>query len=52
MRDLFETVRELGMKAPTQTVSKNKIRQALMVLGFEEDLGNSHPTEISENLSG
>jgi sugar phosphate isomerase/epimerase len=52
MRDLFETARELGMKAPTQAVSKAKIRQALMVLGFEEDFDRSQTTEINENLSG
>jgi Helix-turn-helix len=37
MRDLFETARELNMKAPEQPVSKAKLRQALMVLGFAED---------------
>ena len=37
MRDLFETARELNMKAPEQPVSRAKLRQALMVLGFAED---------------
>jgi hypothetical protein len=37
MRALFETARELNMKAPEQPVSRAKLRQALMVLGFAED---------------
>jgi Helix-turn-helix len=36
MRDLFETARETGMQAPTQPVSKARLRQALLVLGFQE----------------
>ncbi len=37
MRDLFETARELNLKAPEQPVSKAKLRQALMILGFAAD---------------
>jgi Helix-turn-helix len=36
MRDLFETVRELGMQAPAQSVSKAQLQQALLILGFTE----------------
>jgi Helix-turn-helix len=38
MRDLFETAREMGMQAPTQPVSKAQLRQALILLGFQESL--------------
>ncbi len=36
MRDLFETARAAGMQAPTQPVSKAQLRQALLLLGFQE----------------
>jgi hypothetical protein len=36
MRDLFETARERGMQAPTQSVSKAQLQQALLILGFTE----------------
>jgi hypothetical protein len=40
MRDLFETARETGMQPPTQPVSKAQLRQALLVLGFEEAISH------------
>jgi Helix-turn-helix len=49
MRDLFETARELGLKAPPQAVSKGRLRQALMVLGFEENINHLGVSEIRED---
>jgi hypothetical protein len=45
MRELFETAREMGLKAPTQPVSKAKLHQALVLLGFEEDFSSPHISE-------
>ncbi|MEL6322143.1 MAG: helix-turn-helix transcriptional regulator [Cyanobacteria bacterium J06626_14] len=35
IRELLETARELGMTPPSDSPSKAKIAQALMILGFE-----------------
>lgn len=49
MRDLFETVRELGLAAPKTRPSKAKIRKALLELGFraENDEGIESRFEVS-----
>jgi Helix-turn-helix len=45
-RDLLETAREMGLQAPDQPVSKAKLKQALMVLGFVEGASFPHLPSI------
>jgi hypothetical protein len=49
MRDLFETAREMGLKAPIEKVSKTRLRQALMILGFQEDHDQPKIPEVSKD---
>lgn len=46
MLELFETARELGLTAPQVRPSKNKIRRALLELGFQPE---HSATQLSEN---
>ncbi|MBD2464352.1 helix-turn-helix transcriptional regulator [Oscillatoria sp. FACHB-1407] len=48
MRELFETVRELGLTVPKVRPSKVKIRRALLELGFREETQE----DSSDYLSG
>lgn len=47
IRELFETARELKLKAPKVRPSKAKIRKALLELGFSTDVDDRNQIEAS-----